>query len=34
MMGRDNMVSLILGKNKHFHVKNRKKMQMDEMDEK
>jgi len=28
------MVSLILGKNKHFHVKNRKKMQMDEMDEK
>jgi len=28
------MVSLILGKNKHFHVRNRKKMQMDEMDEK
>jgi len=28
------MVLLILGKIKHFHVRNRKKMQMDEMDEK
>jgi hypothetical protein len=34
MTGRDNMVSHILGKNKHFHVRNQKKMQMDEMDEK
>ena len=28
------MVPLILGKNKQFHVRNRKKTQMDEMDEK